>query len=576
MAVVFKCAHCRRRLAVSRRRAGTEITCPVCATPVSVPAPETAISLRTPEPVAPAAPGDSRPSLAVASAPETNEVAPPPKPAVPRTPLINKKLVAIAAAAGVFLVVSMAIGGVLLSRGHTSQPAVTIVTVPAPEAAPESDEPLPPEDPVFVEALPERTPVAAAVEPPMEYVPLLVKRRDKLSDEDLRKQLIQVPEMRMYNSVFEDNEPRRPGEVRVRGSELGFQRRLANMKLHESVAMIEKRPDLAGLPLLKGADCQLGKEPADDLQSNSRKVRDAMARANQRDPDAAALAVREVLTVAGQGNIVYRPNQKTRALERTIPTMMQMLVPENQTVRQVLVDHLASIKTPGATKALARIAIFDLSEKLRLDALEALRERPPEDYRQVLLDGLRYVWAPVAEHAAEALVALHDVDAVPKLRELAIAPDPRAPIFDAATGTYAQKELVRINHLRNCMMCHAASQAPTDLVRGRVPTPGQPLPPLSQYYESNEGIFVRADVTYIRQDFSIPQPVDNAAPWPTMQRFDYVVRNAPLPANTDIEKLRLRYSNDYPQRDAVLYALKELSDQGRPTKDDLTKGLDRK
>jgi len=491
--------------------------------------------------------------------------------------------VAVAAAAGVFMVVSVGIGGVLLSRGRVNQSSAAVAPVSMTEPAPESEEPVPPpEEPAFVDATPQRVPVAAAAEPAMEYQPpqpLVVKRRDKLSDEELRKQLIQVPELRMYNSVFADNEPRRPGEVRIGGSELAFQRKLLNLKLHESVALIEKRPDLVGLPLLKGPDCQLGKEPAEDLQAYSRKVRDAIARSQtQRDPDAAALAVREVFTVSNQGSIVYRPNQKTRTLERTIPTMMQMLVPENQAVRQVLTDHLASIKTPAASKALARIAIFDLSEKVRLDALEVLRERSPEEYRQVLLDGLRYVWAPVAEHAAEALVSLGDVDAVPKLRELAIAPDPRAPIFDATTGTYAQKELVRINHLRNCMMCHAPSQGTTDLVRGRVPTPGQPLPPLSQYYESNEGIFVRADVTYIRQDFSVPQPVDNAGPWPTMQRFDYLVRNTPLPASTDIEKVRLRYGNDYPQRDAVLYALKELSGQGRagPSKNDLLIGLDRK
>jgi hypothetical protein len=185
----------------------------------------------------------------------------------------------------------------------------------------------------------------------------------------------------------------------------------------------------------------------------------------------------------------------------------------------------------------------------------------------------------VADHAAEALVVLGDVDAVSRLRELAVAPDPRAPFFDATNNTYARRELVQINHLKNCMMCHAPSKDTTDLVRGRVPTPGEPLPPLSQYYESTEGIFVRADITYLRQDFSVPQPVDNHGRWPTMQRFDYLVRNVPLPPDTDIEKERLRYGRDYPQRDAVLYALKELSDRersGAPSRDELTVGVIRK
>jgi hypothetical protein len=371
---------------------------------------------------------------------------------------------------------------------------------------------------------------------------------------------------------------RRTAEVRIRGNELAYQRKLQNMKLHDSVALIEKRSDLVGLPLLKGPDCQLGKEPADDLQAFSRKLRDTIAKSqnqNPREPDAAADAIRSAFHVAALGKISYRPQQP---LERTVPTMLQMLVPENQAVRQVLVDHLASMNGRIASRTLAKLAIFDLSEKVRVAALEALRNRPHEEYRQVLLDGLRYIWAPVAEHAAEALVVLNDVDAVSKLRELAVAPDPRAPMFDAGMGVYVQKELVRINHLKNCMMCHAPSTATTDLVRGRVPTPGEPLPPLSQYYESTDGIFVRADITYLRQDFSVPQPVDNSGPWPTMQRFDYLVRNTPLPLNTDIEKLRLRYGNEYPQRDSVLYALKELSsrESAERSKDDLTTGLGRR
>jgi hypothetical protein len=572
MALVFKCAHCRRRLAVSRHRAGTEMTCPVCGVPVSVPVPETAICLRAaPTPAAPP------PETPPAPLPALSETLPPRRIASGAS-LVNKRVVAVTAGVAVLLLVAVAVGGILLSRAPAQQ-LVTIVGVSTFATALDTE--LAAEEPAFVEATPERTAVAAAPEPDMEYQALVVKRRDKLTDEELRKQLIQVPELRMFNPAYEDgsSEPRRPGEVRIRGNELLFQRKLQNLKLHDSVALIEKRPDLVGVPLLKGPDCQLGKEPAEDLQVFSRKLRDLIARSqNQREPDAAAEAIRGGFNNTPHGSIVYSPGSRDRAFGRTVPTMMQMLIPENQAVRQVLVEHLAKLKGPAASVALAKIALFDLSENVRLAALEALRARPHEEYRQVLLDGLRYIWAPVAEHAAEALVVLRDVNAVPRLRELAVAPDPKAPIFDAKVGAYVQKELVRINHLSNCMMCHAPSKSSTDLVRGRVPTPGQPLPPLSQYYESNDGIFVRADVTYLRQDFSIPQPVDDAGAWPSMQRYDYLVRNAPLPLSTDIEKLRLRYSNDYPQREAVLYALKELEDRERagPSKEDLMTGLERK
>ena len=43
---------------------------------------------------------------------------------------------------------------------------------------------------------------------------------------------------------------------------------------------------------------------------------------------------------------------------------------------------------------------------------------------------------------------------------------------------------------------------------------GQPLPPITSvaYYETG-GIFVRADVTFLRQDFSVVQPVEMPAEW---------------------------------------------------------------
>jgi hypothetical protein len=558
MAVHLKCAHCQRRLAVSRRHAGSEIPCPICGLAVAVPAEETAITLRAKPAAAPQAVEEP---VAEAVVPAVEEKSTP-------SPLINKRAVVASATAAAVVLAGVAIAGLALSRSRAVQETPVVLT-PSPvvavsaEEAEEESSPL--EEPEFLPSAARPPAVAAAPEPEMAHqppAPLMVQRRDKLSDEELRKQLQGAPELNIYNEKFlPKNDSYNPRRV---VSEDAYQRGLQGMKLHESVAMIEKRPDLTGLPLLKGPDCQLGKEPAEDLQAFSRKARDAMAKAQDpRDPDAAAEAIRAAFQIA-HGSSVFRPNGRSRIFERTIPTLMQMLIPENQAVREVLVDHLASVKGPAASKALAKIAIFDLSEKVRQDALEALRDRPHDDYRQVLLDGLRYVWPPVADHAAEALVVLRDVDAVSRLRELAVAPDPRAPFFDATNNTYARRELVQINHLKNCMMCHAPSKGTNDLVRGRVPMPGAPLPPLSQYYESTEGIFVRADITYLRQDFSVPQPVDNHGRWPTMRRFDYLVRNVPLPPDTDIEKERLRYGRDYPQRDAVLYALKALSDRERP------------
>jgi hypothetical protein len=59
-----------------------------------------------------------------------------------------------------------------------------------------------------------------------------------------------------------------------------------------------------------------------------------------------------------------------------------------------------------------------------------------------------------------------------------------------------------------------------------VPIPDQALPSPSQGYGfSLPDLRVRADVTYLRQDFSLMQPVKNAKPWPDQQRYyDFLVR----------------------------------------------------
>jgi hypothetical protein len=111
------------------------------------------------------------------------------------------------------------------------------------------------------------------------------------------------------------------------------------------------------------------------------------------------------------------------------------------------------------------------------------------------------------------------------------------------------------------MLCHAPSSSKDDLVRGRVPVPGENPPPL--YYAEQRGLFVRADITYLRQEFSVVQPVPVPGTWPGNQRFDYLVRTRPL---TRLERARLEQPpKEKPapardeQREAVLFALRELT-----------------
>jgi hypothetical protein len=79
-------------------------------------------------------------------------------------------------------------------------------------------------------------------------------------------------------------------------------------------------------------------------------------------------------------------------------------------------------------------------------------------------------------------------------------------------------------------------------------------------------------VTYLRQGFSLLQPVADAAPWPTMQRFDFLVRKRVVPA-AEASVLRAELAKreaaaQRPYREAVQIALRELTGRAaEPTSD---------
>src|SRR5262249_12721422 len=161
------------------------------------------------------------------------------------------------------------------------------------------------------------------------------------------------------------------------------------------------------------------------------------------------------------------------------------------------------------------------------------------------------------------LVALHLTRAVPKLVSLFDQPDPTLPHADGPDGLPKVREMVRINHLRNCVLCHAPSFSADDKVRGFVPPANQPLPPAftREYYApKQEGLFVRADVTYLQQDFSVPLAVPNHGVWPGVQRFDFIVRER-LAELADVEKAEARARTMPEQHKAVAFALRELTGQ---------------
>jgi hypothetical protein len=266
-----------------------------------------------------------------------------------------------------------------------------------------------------------------------------------------------------------------------------------------------------------------------------------------------------------------REQRETITLAR-IAALRQILAPMSD-MQAGLVKYLSTISHVEATKALARMAIFSADDEVRKAALDALKVRRERDYTDILVTGLRYPWPAVARRAAEAIAKLERDDLLPKLVDLLEEPDPRAPVTEEVNQKRVPvvRELVRVNHHRNCLLCHApgnTGKVSGEAVSAEVPVPGQPLtPPSGGYNTSQPDILVRVDVTYLRQDFSALQPVADANPWPEMQRFDFLVRRRTLTdeeAAAYREKLMPREQGRFsPYRRAALVALRDLT--GRDT-----------
>src|SRR5581483_8682869 len=77
-------------------------------------------------------------------------------------------------------------------------------------------------------------------------------------------------------------------------------------------------------------------------------------------------------------------------------------------------------------------------------------------------------WAPAADHAAEALLALKDTEAVPHLVGLLKGPDPSAPVR-LRNGRYFVPQVVRLRHTFNCLTCHPPAAHANEPVPGAVP-----------------------------------------------------------------------------------------------------------
>ncbi len=342
--------------------------------------------------------------------------------------------------------------------------------------------------------------------------------------------------------------------------------------------LIAARTDLAGLPFQMGDRCRLSSTDATALSNGSQLVRRALTRVRTAPPTVRKSASGSPLPnhhadmfVRFWSELVLDGRRPGREQQRMVllPAVVQIVPPEGDEFRRGLVDEYENVAGAKVTQMLARLALYDLDPNIRRRAGMALRIRPKEEYTDVLLDGLRYPWAPVAEQAALLAVSLSRTDLLPQLISALEGPDPGAPFEKEIKGKSVTmvRELVRINHHRNCLLCHAPAPAnpSRQMVLGPVPSPAEPLPPTFSpvyYNPRSKRPLVRADVTYLRQDFSLMMPVANADPWPEMQRYDFLVRTRAL---TDAEREAAVQGRQVdnppaisPHRAAVLFALRGL------------------
>jgi hypothetical protein len=588
MAICWKCPQCQRTLSIGSRKMHSRIHCPGCGRPQTVPG---------------AAGTGFRPQ-----ADRLEPVSPRQRPTAARhslTPLVVVAAALLVGSAVLFAVYWRAHTGLTPRRG---EPALSQQPTLAPpkeafrnEGVPDPATKAPREE--GAAAREERAkPDVEATRPPTqpelgplprvkEQLPKAppVTRLSSLSADRAGDQLAKVPELDFVAEI----EKLRKEAVKPEGKDLAEDlkaRQMAEfMPPREFVQKVNDRvlklARAEGLPLRMGKECTADGTTAKNMGTLSTTLRTMGFVSVPGAPTGRRAVV--VGTVPATGVGAFKDWCHSNNIEKypgAIPTLVQMLQIEEEPVRLLLIEQLASVDTREGTGALAKRALFDTSADLRQAAIELMKKRRPDHrYRQALLEGLRYPWAPVADRAAEALVLLNDRGAVPQLVELLDQPDPARPVFDAEKKKHVVRELVQINHMRNCYLCHAPSEsnqpgqgmvlsanpknrtamAVEEPVRGRVPKVGVALP-VAYYGARTPGEFVRADITYLKQDFSVCRQVENPGNWPAVQRYDYVIRTRTATPE-ELAKLKERQPNNeevvltYPQRDAVLYTLHKLT-----------------
>jgi hypothetical protein len=348
-------------------------------------------------------------------------------------------------------------------------------------------------------------------------------------------------------------------------------------------ALLSQRDDLRGMPFLLGDDCRANKQQAEVFANIVGAIRREFFGANLSERPAGEPFLDAALSDAFWDKLA--PKLTTNALREAIreadpdvtarvdvfqplvvAALMQMITPASEIYGPRLPRHLATIPHAAAGRALAKLVLFSPDARVRRAAIDGLKTRRSDEYTDELLAGFRYPLPAAAHRSAEAFIKLGRKDMLAKLIDVLEQPDPRAPHAWSIAGqnVHVLRELVRVNHHRNCVLCHAPandSDPPSLSLSSEVPMPDQPLRVSTGYYRFHRSpdILVRFDVTYLRQDFSLVLPVKDSNPWRAEQRFDFFVRTRVISDDEAAECERQLRKTPQPYHAAALQALRVLT-----------------
>ncbi len=259
--------------------------------------------------------------------------------------------------------------------------------------------------------------------------------------------------------------------------------------------LLATRSDLKGLPFTLGEACRKTEEQSwlfrEELALIRGEIREVGRKANFISGDFYPIGSGQFWRQYGSRDnsialMAGIPSLEEKVTGARVAALMQVFGIQDGNMNKELVKYLAGISHREGSRALTRIALFSTSADVRQAAVEALKKRHKDDYTSMVLEGMRYPWPAVAQRAAQTMSKLKRIDLVPQLVALLDEPDPRLPILKEVNNQKVPvvRELVRVNHHRNCLLCHAPAtgKLSAKVVTAPVPIPGEPFDSFGGYY----------------------------------------------------------------------------------------------